>query len=89
MENMTPQADQMNETLAVETCPEETKPAKKKRFKEGRRIKTITPMSIFMPYVMRQRCDACNFISDEIDITAIEDYVFKKRAEGYKSFGIM
>jgi len=92
MENMTPQ----NEQILNEQNPEVSENTngkapkeKKKRFKEGRRIKTITPMSIFMPYVMRQRCDACNFISDEIDITAIEDYVFKKRSEGYKSFGIM
>ncbi len=65
------------------------KPEKKKRFKEGRRIKTLPPMSVFMPYVMKDRNDACNYISDSIDISAIEDYVFKKRAEGCKNFGIM
>ena len=92
MDNMTPQNEQiLNDQMpeAAENTPEKAPKEKKKRFKEGRRIKTMTPMSTFMPYVMRQRCDACNFISDEIDITAIEDYVFKKRSEGYKSFGIM
>ncbi len=76
-----------NTAQTPETKPE--KPAKKKRFKEGRRVKTITPMNVFMPYIMKDRNDASNFISDEIDIGAIEDYVFKKRSEGLKSFGIM
>ena len=76
-----------NKTVSPET-EKETK-TKKKRFKEGRRIKTMPPMSVFMPYVMKDRNDACNFISDSVDITAIEDYVFKKRSEGFKSFGIM
>lgn len=92
MDNMTPQNEQIlnqQKPEAAENTPEKAPKEKKKRFKEGRRIKTMTPMSTFMPYVMRQRSDACNFISDEIDITAVEDYVFKKRAEGYKSFGIM
>ena len=49
----------------------------------------MPPMSVFMPYVMKDRNDACNLISDSFDLTAIEDYVFKKRSEGLKSFGIM
>ena len=69
--------------------PAKEKKTKKKRFKEGRKIKTMPPMSIFMPYVMKDRNDACNFISDSFDLTAVEDYVFKKRGEGLKSFGIM
>ncbi len=100
MENLTPTPEKVLETESAQTkantegsekTQDGKKPGKekKKRFKEGRRIKTITPMSIFMPYVMKHRNDASNFISDSIDISAIEDYVFKKRTEGCKSFGIM
>lgn len=95
MEDKTPMPEQKPETSVDEKAcgtteiPANTEKAKKKRFKEGRRVKTIPPMSVFMPYVMKDRNDACNFISDSIDITAIEDYVFKKRAEGCKNFGIM
>ena len=95
MEDKTPMPEQKPETSVDEKAcgtteiPADTEKPKKKRFKEGRRVKTIPPMSVFMPYVMKDRNDACNFISDSIDITAIEDYVFKKRAEGCKNFGIM
>ena len=68
----------------------ENKPVKKKkRFKEGRRLKTLPPMSVFVPFIMQQRNDACNLISDTVELDAIDDYIFKKRAEGYKGFGIM
>ncbi len=77
----------MEENKTVSPAKEEK--VKKKRFKEGRRIKTMPPMSVFMPYVMKHRNDACNLISDSFDLAAIEDYVFKKRSEGLKSFGIM
>lgn len=59
------------------------------RTKEGKRLKTITPMNRAMPYIMKDRCDALNYISDTIDISAAEKYIAKMRAKGYKSFGLM
>ena len=61
----------------------------KKSKREGRRIKTLSPMSIIIPYIMPQRCDALNYIADSIDITAAEKYIAQKRAEGYENFGMM
>ena len=56
---------------------------------EGKRLRSLPAMSRAMPYIMRTRNDALNYISDTIDITAAEKYIAKKRSEGYKSFGIM
>lgn len=57
--------------------------------KEGHKIKTLSPMSIIIPYIMPTRNDALNFISDSIDITAAEKYIAEKRAQGYENFGMM
>lgn len=62
---------------------------KKKRVKEGRRIKTLPAISYLIPYLMPQRNDALNYVADSIDISNIEKYVARKRAEGYEGFGIM
>lgn len=57
--------------------------------KEGRKLKTIEPMNRVAPYIMKTRGDATNFISDTLDITEAEEYIFKKRQEGLASFGLM
>lgn len=70
----------------------EAKEAKKKaksKKKEGRRVRSMSPMSVFTPFIMKKRNDACNFFSDEFDITAAEDYIHQKRREGLKGFGFM
>ncbi len=59
------------------------------RTKEGKRLRTISPMNRAMPYIMKDRCDALNYISDTIDIGPAEKYIAKMRANGYKSFGLM
>lgn len=46
-------------------------------------------MSKVSPYIMVKRSDAQNYIADTLDIEAAEDYIFKKRSEGLKSFGMM
>ena len=51
---------------------------RKKRFgdrKDGRRVRTLPPMSYMEPYIMRNRSDAQNFFEDVIDITNIEKYL--------------
>lgn len=67
---------------------QQKKKAKQKK-KEGRRVKTMPPMSVFMPFVMKKRNDACNQFAEEFDITAAEEYIYKKRKEGLKGFGFM
>jgi hypothetical protein len=63
--------------------------AKKKKVREGRYLKTISPMSKVSPYIMVRRSDAQNYIQDSFDVEAAEDYIFKKRSEGLKGFGMM
>ena len=67
----------------------ETKRLKKKKKKEGRRVKTALPMNVFQSFIMKKRNDACNFFADEFDVSAAEDYIYKKRREGLKGFGMM
>ena len=47
------------------------------RKKEGRRLRTLPAMSRAMPYIMKHRSDALNYISDSIDISAAEEYIKK------------
>ena len=57
--------------------------------KDGRLIRSINPMSIFALYVMQTRNDANNYISDSVELDAIEKYVHKKRNEGFEGFNAM
>lgn len=56
---------------------------------DGRRLRSIGGMSMLAGYFMPDRNDACNNIRDTVEITAVERYIHKKRAEGLKNFGIM
>lgn len=82
----------MNEAITKEEkklAKKEAKRLKKKKKKEGRRVKTVLPMNAFQPFIMKKRNDACNFFADEFDVLAAEDYIYQKRREGLKGFGMM
>ena len=70
-------------------------PAYKKRKKrlgdryDGRRLRTIPPMSALMPYLMKVRADSQNQFEDTIDITHIENYLAEKKKEGYTDMGLL
>ena len=52
--------------------------SKKRRFgdrKDGRRVRTMSPMSYVIPYIMRTRNDAQNQIADTIDITEADKFL--------------
>ncbi len=57
--------------------------------KEGRRVKTLSPMTIVVPYIMETRNTASNLIRDSVDATALERYIREKQEQGLKNFGIM
>lgn len=57
--------------------------------KEGRRVKTLPPMSYVIPYIMKTRNTSMNYIKDSIDIEKAEAYIHKKRKEGLSSFGML
>ena len=65
---------------------------RKKRFgdrRDGRRVRTLPPMSYVAPYIMKVRADAQNHFEDVIDITNIEHYLDKKRREGYTDMTLL
>jgi len=70
-------------------------PEKKKRRRrfgdrsDGRKLRTINPMNKFMPYVMPQRCDACNTYSDMFDVTKTDKFCRGKVREGKTDFGFL
>jgi hypothetical protein len=66
--------------------------SKKRHFgdrKDGRRVRTMSPMSYVIPYIMRTRNDAQNQIADTIDITEADKFLREMRAKGYKSISVL
>ena len=57
--------------------------------KEGRKVKSLPPMSYVIPYIMKTRNTAQNFISDSLDIDNAEAYIRQKRKEGLTNFGML
>ncbi len=56
---------------------------------DGRKVRTLPPMSMVTPYLMVDRQDASNKFADSFEITNVERYIRAKRKEGYSNFGIM
>ncbi len=71
--------------------PEEKK-KRRRRFgdrSDGYKLRTINPMNKFMPYIMPQRCDACNTYADMFDVTKTDKFCRQKVKEGKTSFGFL
>ena len=56
---------------------------------DGRRIKTLPPLSYLEPFLMKTRSDAQNHFEDVIDITNVERYLDQKHAEGYTDMSLL
>lgn len=79
----------MKEELTKET---QKAPVYKRRWgdrKDGRLLRSIEPITIFSLYIMNTRNDANNYISDSVELSAIDKYVHKKRREGFEGFNAM
>ncbi len=57
--------------------------------KEGRKLKSIDPMSIVGIHIMPNRNGASNKFSATLDISETEKFIQQKRAEGLKGIGLM
>lgn len=55
---------------------------------DGRRIRSLHPMSQIIPYIMVERNGANNLFTDAFEITAAERYIRQKRREGMVNFGL-
>ncbi len=77
------------------TLPKETeKKAKKRRRRfgdrsDGRKLRTISPMLRFMPYIMPKRSDALNYYTDSFEITEIESFCRSKIKSGMVDFSFL
>lgn len=50
--------------------------------REGRQLRSLEGSANLSPYVMRRRSDACDCYEDNIEISALEQWLMDKRAEG-------
>ena len=83
----------------TEQAPEFTTPTpspeKKKRKrrlgdrKEGRRIRSLDGIHVAMPFIMKDRCDACNTFSDEVNITGADLFVRDQIISGKENFSML
>lgn len=56
---------------------------------DGRKLRSLSPMTFIIPYIMKNRIGASNYISDSVDVEPMEAYIREKRKQGLKNFGIM
>jgi len=57
--------------------------------KDGRRLRTISPVFQLIPFAMRKPSDAVNSFVDQADTDAIERWVRARRTEGYEGISIL
>ena len=55
---------------------------------DGRRIRSLSPISVVGTYIMPERNQANVFFNDKLEITPLEKYIRAKRAQGLEKFGM-
>lgn len=69
------------------------KPARYKRHfgdrPDGRRLRSLDPLFLVSPYIMKKKSDASNMFSGSFDITDVEKYIRGKRAQGMPGLGVL
>ena len=60
-----------------------------KKKKEGRKLKSLHPMEMLMPFFMPDRNGSMNHFKDSFDMTEAEKYILAKRKEGLSNFGFV
>jgi len=85
--------EQATEPTTEQITQKATKPKKRRRRwgdrSDGYKLRTINPMNKFMPYIMPQRCDACNTYADMFDISKTDRFCRQKVKEGKTNFGFL
>lgn len=65
---------------------------RKKRFgdrRDGRLLRSLDPFYKFAPYIMKTKNDANNAYADSVEISEVEKFLRKKRAEGFPGMGML
>ena len=60
-----------------------------RKFKEGRKLKSLQPMAKVSPYIMKTRNGSSNFFQDRINMEPVEKYLKEKRLEGCEGLTLM
>jgi len=55
---------------------------------DGRKLRTLDPMSQVSPYIMLSRNTSSNYFQESFEITHVERYIRQKRREGQTTFGL-
>ena len=57
--------------------------------KEGRKLKTLNPITRAMPYIMPRRSDSLNYFTEKIDITEAEKFCREQTKSGRTNFSML
>lgn len=57
--------------------------------KDGRKIRTLPPISKVSPYIMKTRNGASNLFKDTLNVEKVDDYIREKKDQGYPNFSFM
>ena len=56
---------------------------------DGRRLRSLPPANMIIPYIMVNRNGASNLFEEQFEITGAERYIRNKRREGLTNFGML
>jgi len=65
---------------------------RKRRFgdrREGRRLRKLDPYNAMTPFIMKEKSDASNYFSEDLEVSVTERFLRKKRIEGYPGMGML
>ncbi|MCL2661842.1 MAG: 2-oxo acid dehydrogenase subunit E2 [Oscillospiraceae bacterium] len=65
---------------------------RKRRFgdrREGRRLRKLDPYNAMTPFIMKEKSDASNYFSEQVEVTEVERFLRKKRVSGYPGMGML
>ena len=68
------------------------RPKRKRRLgdrSDGYKLRTINSMNKIMPFIMPQRCDACNTFAETLDVTEAEKFVSEQLMAGKEGFSML
>ena len=57
--------------------------------KEGRKLRTLNPITRAMPYIMPRRSDALNYFTEKLDITEAEKFCREQTKAGRTNFSLL
>jgi hypothetical protein len=57
--------------------------------KDGRRLRTLSPVFQLTPFIMRHPSDAVHSFSDSAEISSLEQWILARRADGYEDMSLL